>query len=275
MIGLLYKRRLLAQTDPSERWTGATGEPAVLALHGFGSSPREVDPVLDVAERLGLRGFAPLLPGHGTHVRELAETGWADWCTRAHEALDQLGDAPVIAVGFSLGSLLAAHLAVSRPRRIRALGMLSNATWLTPFTSWFVRGVRSLGVPDFAVPKLGPDIADPSELDRHFTYLSSPVHAASEVLRGGEIVRREIDRIRCPALILHGAHDRVCPVDNAQWVADHIGSSERRVVILPRSRHIITRDYDRETVRQELESFLLRHAAAAPAPHADQTPVEP
>lgn len=262
MIGLFYRRRAFSRVDPAERWSTRQGEPPVLALHGFGSSPREVDPVLDVAEHLGLKGFAPLLPGHGTTVKELAVTGWADWCTAAHEALDALGETPAIVVGFSLGSLLAAHLAVSRPRRVRALAMLGNAVTLAPVSSWFVRGVRSLGLPDFAIPKLGPDIGDPSELDRHFTYLANPMHAASEVLRGGEIVRREIDRVRCPVLILHGALDRVCPPENAQWVADHIGSAERRVVMLPRSRHIITRDFDRQRVREELDTFMRRHSNA-------------
>ena len=46
--------------------------PGVLALHGFGATPQEVGIVVDIARELGLGAIAPLLPGHGTSVYDLA-----------------------------------------------------------------------------------------------------------------------------------------------------------------------------------------------------------
>jgi esterase/lipase len=49
-------------------------------------------------------------------------------------------------------------------------------------------------------------------------------------------------------------------VANAERVASKLGSTDKTVVILERSAHIITRDYDKETLRVELRRFLGRMA---------------
>src|SRR5882724_7024943 len=68
-----------------------SGEPpAVLALHGFGGTPLEIALVVEVAQELGLRAVAPLLPGHGTHTRELVHTNYNDWLRAANVTLDSL-----------------------------------------------------------------------------------------------------------------------------------------------------------------------------------------
>src|SRR5687767_6272140 len=97
------KPALMGVGDPSPiRHAG--GAPAVLAFHGFGGTPVEIELVVDVAQALGLSAHAPLLPGHGTQASELAQTGWLDWKGAAEQAFDELDRAtsPVIVAGLSL-----------------------------------------------------------------------------------------------------------------------------------------------------------------------------
>jgi carboxylesterase len=233
----------------------------VLAIHGFGGTPFEVDLVVEVARSLGLRAHAPLLPGHGTHARDLARTGWKEWLSGAGAALDSVvrPGSPAIVFGLSLGSLLAAHLASTRPGDVRALGMLANATRLTsPFPDWPLRLVDRLGIRDFSLAKASADIGDPAARATHATYGLSPVHSAIEVLRAGERVEALLPGIRQPTFIAHGSRDVVCPVANAHRVAARLGSADKTVVILPRSHHIVTRDYDRELLRGEMSRFIER-----------------
>ena len=63
--------------------------PAVLALHGFTGTPLEVELAVDVAAELGLAACAPLLPGHGTHARDLASRKFRDWIVAEARALSQ------------------------------------------------------------------------------------------------------------------------------------------------------------------------------------------
>ena len=238
----------------------AGASPAVLALHGFGGTPLEIALVVDVARELGLRAHAPLLPGHGTRVDELARSGWDDWLGEAEAALDELAsDGPVIVAGLSMGSLLAAHLAATRPDDVLGLALLANAAWLGwPFPTLALDLIRKLRLPDFSMPKPGADIADPEARRTHLTYDAQPVHAAVRVLEAGRRVRAELERVRCPTLILHGARDRLCPPSNARRVATRLGTPDPIVVMLPRSRHIVTRDYDREQAARELRTFFER-----------------
>ena len=76
-------------------------------------------------------------------------------------------------------------------------------------------------------------------------------------------LRERLGELRCPTLILHCARDRVCPVSNAWRVAERLGSEDCRVVILTRSRHILTRDREHAAVRREVSDFLARFAGAA------------
>ncbi len=242
--------------------------PSVIAFHGFGGTTREVELCARVAAELGLAAIARDLPGHGSHARDLAKTRYADWVLGAERAYAEVAAAgPVIAAGLSMGSLMAAELAIAHPDRVAGLVLLANAAWLRPALGFALRAGGLLRIPDFLMRKGGSDIADPEARSTQISYTADPVHSAIDLERSGRALRERLSQVRCPTLILHGALDRVCPVENAWRVANLLGTRDVRVVILPRSHHIITRDVDRDTVSRELRDFYTRVVA--------QTPVEP
>jgi len=230
--------------------------PPVLALHGFTGTPFEVELAVEAASSVGLAALAPLLPGHGTHARDLAKTRFADWTASAEAALDRV-QAPAVVTGLSMGSLLALDLAIRRPESVRALALLGNAVWLS--AHWALVFAERARLPDFLAPKKGgSDIADPTSQSSHVSYDAHPVHAAIDLRRAGERIRERLGEVRCPTLILHGAKDRTCPVSNAWRVAERLGTDDQRVIVFPRSRHILTRDVEQAAVRRELAQFYAR-----------------
>ena len=234
-----------------------------MAFHGFGGTTREIQLCTEVAGDLGLAALARSLPGHGCHARALAKTRFADWVAGAEEAFEEVASqGPVIAAGISMGSLMAAHLAIAHPERVRGLVLLANAAWLRRPLAWALRAAGTLHLPDFLMPKSGSDIADPEARRSQIAYTADPVHSAIDLERSARELRGQFSQIRCPTLILHGALDRVCPVENSWRVASLLGTRDVRVVILPRSRHIVTRDVDRDDVARELRAFFTRVAAA-------------
>ncbi len=236
--------------------SGAT--PSLLAFHGFGASAYDVELVVEIAQELGLAALAPNLPGHGTHARDLAKTRFADWTRGVDAALARV-EKPVIAVGLSLGSLLALDLVLREPDAVKALVLLANATRLaTPFPGWGLEMAIRLRFPDFLMPKRASDIGDQAARATQVSYSADPVLAASEVHQAGKRLRARLAEVRCPTLILHGARDRVCPVSNAWRTAEQLGTNDVRVVILPRSHHILTRDVERELARREIREFVRR-----------------
>jgi carboxylesterase len=232
--------------------------PSVLALHGFTGTPQEVGLVVEVARELGLAAVAPLLPGHGQRVSDLAPLRFADWLAAADAQYQELSrNGPVVLAGLSMGAVLSFELAARYPDTTAGVVAMANAVWLrSPWPSLALKLADRLRLPDFWMPKSGPDLGDREQRAIHLTYNAQPVRAAVSLLRAGERVSAELHRVRAPTLLLHGALDAVTPVSNAWRVAVRLGSTQKRTVILPRSKHILTRDVERDRVRQELLSFL-------------------
>ena len=231
--------------------------PSVLALHGFGGTPRDVDLVVSVAHDIGLAVWAPLLPGHGGRVSELAKTRFEDWLLAANEALLELSESGlVVLIGLSMGSVLAARLASIHHGKVCALGLLSNALWLPRRTTVPLDIANSLGLPDFWRPKRSPDLRDPDARRLHLTSAAQPIRSAISLLHGARETRRALARISAPVLLAHGLQDRVCPPSNARSAAAALVNASTRIVMLPRSGHIITRDRDRDRLYGALRSFL-------------------
>ncbi len=234
--------------------------PRVLAFHGLTGTPQEVALVIDVARELGLGAEAPLLPGHGARVSDLAPLRFADWLAAAEQHYARMAAlGPVVVAGLSMGSLLAFQLAANHPETTVGVIAMANAMWLrSPWPAWGLKVVDRLRLPDFWMPKAGPDLGDREQRALHLTYNAQPVRAAVSLLRAGEALAEQLHRVHAPTLLLHGALDAVTPVSNACRVAVRLGTVDKRTVILPRSRHILTRDVERETVRHEISRFLKR-----------------
>jgi carboxylesterase len=232
--------------------------PHVLVLHGFGGTPQEVALVVDAARELGLGAEAPLLPGHGQRVSDLAALRFPAWLEAAEQHYLRLAErGPVIVAGLSMGALLAFQLAARHPQTTAGVVAMANAVWLkSPFPSVAMKVVDRLRLPDFWMPKSGSDLGDREQRVLHLTYNAQPVRAAISLLRAGEAFSEQLHRVKAPTLILHGALDQVTPVSNAWRVAVRLGTTKKRVVIFPRSRHILTRDVEREDVRREITQFL-------------------
>jgi carboxylesterase len=237
--------------------------PCVVAMHGLSGTAAEFGPLLARIATAGFAVDAGLLPGHGTRPTDLQEQrfdGWVeDTRTRTRRAAARYGS--YVLLGFSLGSLVAMQLASERDPALAGLIVIGNAVRLERFLSAGLAAFSRLGafVPDVYVRKVAPgDVVDPSLLDAMATYDRQPLRAAVQVYLAGARVRAVVGRIACPALILHGRRDRVCPWQNAVWLADHIGSKDVTVRVFDRSAHVVACDFDRDEAAEEVSSFLAR-----------------
>ena len=96
---------------------GTNGHGA-LVVHGFTGNPQSMRPLAEAFAHAGYTVELPLLPGHGTKVEDMLETGWDDWSGAAEAAYAtvQNGDLPA---------------AVARLERARAI-MLADDLNLVP-----------------------------------------------------------------------------------------------------------------------------------------------
>jgi carboxylesterase len=247
------------------------GARGVLCLHGFTGTPFEVRPV---AEALAGRGFsvsAPVLAGHGGTLEQLNGTRWPDWFGSAEAALqallEEVGGAPVALAGFSLGGLLALHLARQRPASVAALAVIAAPLRLRGYQVHAVRALSRLPAllrrgPLAVLPKFGGyDVLD-DEMKRQNPGLPGmPIAGIASLIDLGEVVRRELPDIRTPVLVAHGERDRTVPLGDSLELAGTIGSTVIERLFLPRSGHLAAIDVERSTLIETVTRFFDTHVA--------------
>ena len=254
------KKGRMISTIPENVMPGAEpifinqGEKGFLFLHGFTGSPYEGR---DFAEYFGQRGYTvwvPLLPGHGTHPRDLLQVTWQDWYLKAREQLARLQRQckKVVVVGQSMGGALALHLAAHN--RVDALVTLAGFVFLKdwrikllPMARNFIR---------YQHKSKGPDIRSQQAKRKSASYLKYPVQSVAQLMQLIDHVRDDLMDVHVPLFLIHSRQDHVVPYENMNYIFNHVSSKMKQTLTVENSFHIISVDYDKEMIFQAIEKFV-------------------
>lgn len=241
----------------------SSGPPAVL-LHGLTGSPWDLRPLAEALAEHGYRVTVPCLAGHAD-VDALAASTWTSWYRSAELALLEARGRPTLLIGFSMGSLLAARLAVWHGASLSGLVLigvpLEQPRWQVLGAGWVVALQRRS--PYFA-KRLGHHRKRPSDVrrkvvaDQRAALPALPYTTIVEFARLQTEVRSLLAQVQTPTLVLHGAYDHVAPLDGSVRVSQALGSSFVRRVVLPNSFHHVARDLDAAQLCAEVLAFADR-----------------
>lgn len=238
--------------------TGARGEIGVLLCHGFTGSPQSLRPWADHLAAAGFTVRLPLLPGHGTRWQDANTTTFADWLATVSAALADLHARcrAVVVCGLSMGGTLTLRLAELHPEAISGI-VLVNPSILS-----LRKDMRFLPLIKYLVPSLkgiASDIADPTA--REDGYDRTPLKAADSLRRAWKVVRDSLPSMRTPMLLLHSATDHVVEPENSRILLESIGSTDVTEIVLARSYHVATLDYDAPEIFDRSVDFIDRVTA--------------
>lgn len=227
------------------------GAPGVLLLHGFTSTPASMEPVAQVLREAGYAVEVPLLPGHGTRWEDLNATSAGEILRAALAGWDRLAArrSHVAAVGLSMGGALAMHVAARRAPF--AAVTINPCLRLKPLQLGFAR--LAGGVLPSVAPVAG-DIAKPGVVEE--AYDRTPVRGVAVLGRIVAHVRRELDLVRAPVLLLRSATDNVLPRASADTLVHRMDPGNLTQVVLERSLHVATLDHDADAVGRLTLEFL-------------------
>lgn len=237
----------------AEPWSAEGGPLGVLVLHGLTGSPAGVRPLAEALASEGLAIELPLLPGHGTHWRDLRQSTWHDWEREALAALERLRARTSVRIvaGLSMGGALALHLATTRPEDVDGLVLVNP--WVA------TRDLRLLALPvlQHLVPGIagvGNDIALPGADE--LAYPTLPLKA----LRSAIVFQRRLDlaAVRAPLLVFTSHEDHVVPPENSRLVLDGASSADTEQVWLEHSFHVATLDHDAPIIAGRALAFARR-----------------
>jgi carboxylesterase len=211
-----------------------------------------------------LRVLAPVLPGHEGPGPIMPASSWLDWARAAELSFDRLIDegAAVAVIGFSTGATLALQLASRRPvaRQVLLAPFLAiRYSGLIPLRPALYLHALARVIPN--LPRRAPAVRDPelrgwaAGTDRFRTF---NVHAALSALELIDTVKPLVPSIMVPTLIIQGKLDSVVEPGGASWLHKHLGASEKSLVVLPRSDHLVSLDRERDRVITLTRDFVLK-----------------
>jgi pimeloyl-ACP methyl ester carboxylesterase len=251
-----------------ERWAtvrGARGRyfvggdgPSLVLVHGLGGAASnwfELAPALARSYRV----LALDLPGHGGSSPLPAAASLTPFADVVAAVAEREGLLPAAVVGHSLGGLVGLRLALRRPDAVRALLLVATAgissgtrarevavttlvlarpaRLVAPFRRLVAR-IEWLRYPVFGFFEVSDPAALPAAAVEGF--LAGPALHADVLSAGRALVaydpRVDLDRVRCPCLVLAGARDRMVPVADAIEYARRLRAPLR---IVPDCGHLV------------------------------------
>ncbi len=242
----------------------SAGPVGCLLVHGLTGSPPEMRPMGDYLFKRGLTVSGPRLAGHGTTPQDLARATWQDWYASVETAYIELeqGCGEVFVTGFSLGALLAVHLAVRRG--VSGLILISPAFWVgdwrihvTPLLRRVIRFVPK------DLSKENSDLADPEACKRFWSYDVHSTEAGYQTLMLQRVTRSELRRVLQPTLVVYAVRDQNIAPYSGPRTYEQLAAPDKEQLVLHKSGHGIVVDSESGFVFRQVHHWISAHRGAA------------
>ncbi|MCP3029250.1 alpha/beta fold hydrolase [Halobacillus sp. A5] len=222
-----------------------------LCIHGYTGSPEEVEPLVDYLHlRTDWEFKVPTLPGHGTEL-DLRGHYYQEWIATAELALLDLKSRhdTILIIGFSMGGMIASYLAAKH--EVDRLVLLSAALKYISFPQ-LVKDTFGI-----AADAWKGTLTNNPLFVRYQTKMKQTHFLSSfEFMKCVEFTKPYLQYVKCPTLIFQGKLDGMVPSRAANFLEQEIGSSHKKVVFLPNSKHLVCHDEDRDTLCESVLYFL-------------------
>ncbi|MDL2316850.1 alpha/beta fold hydrolase [Desulfovibrio sp. OttesenSCG-928-A18] len=245
---------------------------ACLLLHGFGSSPFEMQGLVPGLRELGCSVDSAPFPGHDASIEEFRKSFYPDWYASAKERYEALvrEHERVVCIGFSMGASITLSLAAELADDARLAGAfcfapaygvyrllpLGRMSWivLTPLLQ-YIRPV----IPLAPASKKSREIA-PYQGYEGTLYLPQ-LHSMA---RGIKNMRERLPRVRCPLYLMYDLKDSICPAEFGLKIARAVSSTDltlryTRIREKVTSHHMLTTHQEtRDFAAAEVRAFVAR-----------------
>jgi carboxylesterase len=218
----------------------------LLFIHGFTATTVEVRPIANYFYKVGYTVAAPLLPGHGSTPAEMNKVALTDWIDKVEESYSLLRmlKEKIIVFGESMGALLALNLAKNHPE-IDQLFLFSPALEINGL--WKSRYIWPF------IPYIYKKNTDDSMAWQGYNVV--PLHAAGELLKLQQIVKKILPKITIPSIVFLGKNDKTINLEGGVKTYELLASKTKKLIWLEESSHCILIDKELQKV---LEIVLAR-----------------
>ena len=229
---------------------------AILLIHGFvggiydyGNFQNE----LQVNRRFDVYTFT--LPGHEKHI--VKGVKYEEWIKEAEHQIEFLINhhyKEIYVVGHSMGGVIAAHLA-SKYKEVKKLVLAAPAFRYFYFKDGKVN-IRGINDTVKGMPILIRDEGRDKVIER---IQKTPLGTMIEFTKLVNNLSKDLSKITCPVLIIHGLNDHVVPTEGTEYAYNNIKSKTNILVNIKDVTHDCFVKKRKEEVKSIITSFLIKH----------------
>lgn len=245
---------------------------AILLFHGLTGSTFEMKKYGQYLYKQGYDVYAYCLPGHGIDSIAIKDVTWMDWVNFSFDKLDSLKKKynKVFLSGLCLGAVISLVLEQMYPSYVSGIISLSTTLFLDGWTIPWYNFLMPLGLNTilrfyYTFPEREPYGIKNESKRRSIQKLMSkntvamdnyPLCCVYELLKMSKFARKNMQKVKCPILIIHSKEDDLTSIKSAYNVYNNVSSLEKKIIILENSYHLMLYDNEKDRVYNESLLFL-------------------
>jgi carboxylesterase len=249
--------QIISTTEPFLFKGNSTG---LLLIHGFTGTPKEMRWMGEYLNGQGYTCLGIRLSGHATRPKDMVRSRWTDWTASVEDGYNLLCGITdrVFLVGLSMGGALSLLMST----RLDVAGVVAMSTPLELPAKYPTWEIRVLSLFKSYMPKAKGDPGagwfDKEAFKGHISYPLNPVRSAAELNVMLGRLNQVLPKVNVPVLLMHSKDDDYVQPENMQHIYERLGTSDKEMVWLTGSGHVVTRDAAREQVFAAAAAFLRR-----------------
>ena len=245
---------------------------AVLLFHGLTGSPFELKKYGQFLYNNGYDIYADCIPGHGDNFEEIYTVTYQSWLDFAYSNFEKLRTKyeNVFVSGLCLGAVLA--VAVGEKYKEQVAGIIALSTtlyldgWRLPWYKCLIpMGISTILRYYYNYPECEPHGIKNEKTRSVIKKLLAkgdvgmndfPMTGFYELLKLSSYVRKNLKEFNTPILLIHSKEDDLTSTKSAKIVYNNISSSDKEMIILDNSYHMVLYDNDKQFVFDKALGFI-------------------
>ncbi|MGA1940835.1 alpha/beta fold hydrolase [Arcobacter sp. YIC-310] len=241
-----------------------TSDTCIITVHGFSSSPKEVEQLSIYLHSNGFAVYSPRLDGHGTSPEDLKNKKWEDWYKSVSQTITiaSIKYKKVFIIGFSTGGLLSLLSANKIYHEFTAIVCINAALnlkdirvkTLLPAVSFWNEIVKLFNSNEYSKDYIENNSENPK-----VNYDKFYVDSIKQLSILMDKTRQKLINVTQPCLIIQAKDDPIVNASSAYEIFEKISSKDKELVITEDNKHIIINTDGKEELFEIILKFIKKN----------------
>jgi carboxylesterase len=242
---------------PGEGTRSRTG---CLLIHGFTGTPKEMRWMGEYLSKQGFSALGVRLGGHATQPEDMIRSRYQDWLASVEDGYHLLSSVSdrIFLVGLSMGGILSLVMST----RLKVAGVFAMSTPYCLPDDPRLRFIKLISTFKKFMPKNNeaPDAGwfDKQSFLGHRSYPYNPVRSIAELKLLMAEMHSTLPKVDVPVFLVHSRNDKYVIKDSMQMIFDQLGNTDKQMLWVEGSGHVIPREPARELVFKAAADFILK-----------------